>query len=199
MSARNARGWIQPAGRFVVVTIAWALLCLALAQTPDNYYPASDGLSWTYSSGETQQLSGPREQAGRSVMVLTHYFEGVPVSEDYLLYGEGVHSIGTAAAGTVMAYDPPLTVYAPGPLQPGSSWKSTTQLPDFSITLSSEVLGMRGVKTPVGRFNALQIRQHTLTSNGAQTMMDIYFVPGIGVVRFVTQDGTTIDLIDKNF
>jgi hypothetical protein len=29
--------------------------------------------------------------------------------------------------------------------------------------------------------------------------MDLFFVPSVGIVRFVTQDGTTIDLIDKNF
>ena len=61
------------------------------------------------------------------------------------------------------------------------------------------MLAIRGVKTPAGRFNALQIRQQTVTSNGARTVMDLFFVPSVGVVRFVTQDGTTVDLIDKNF
>lgn len=190
------------------VRLAAALLLLAVplvvttasAQTADGYYPVADGLTWTYSSGETQTLSGPRDMDGRSVMVLTHYLQGVPVSEDYLVYeGGGVLSLGTAAGGVVTPYAPALTVYAASPLQPGASWRSTTQLTGFSITLSAEVLGLRGVSTPVGRFNALQIRQQTLTSNGGQTTLDLFFVPSVGVVRFVTQDGTVIDLIDKNF
>lgn len=177
-----------------------ALTASTLAATPAGYYPHRSGMSWTYSSGETQQLSGPRKVDGHEVMVLTHYFNGVPVSEDYLQYGaNGVLTLGTAASGKITLYPTPLTVYPPGPLKPGMQWQSTTKLPSFDITLSSEVVGVRGVKTQAGRFNALQIRQRTLTSNGAKTVMDLFFVPSVGVVRFVTQDGTTIDLIDKNF
>jgi hypothetical protein len=163
-----------------------------------DYFPAGPGFTWTYSSGETQIMSGPRDFGGTSVMVLTHYLGGVPVSEDYLTYSEesGVHTLGTASGGQVVRFDPPLLVYAPSPLEIGDSWQSTTQLGDVSLTLTAEVLGLRGVQTPAGRFNALQIRQRTLTSSGAATVLDIYFVPGVGIVRFVTQDGTTIDLID---
>jgi hypothetical protein len=189
------------APRLVLASIALlALVASALAATPAGYYPDRSGMSWTYSSGETQQLSGPREVDGHKVMVLTHYFKGVPVSEDYLQFGpDGVTTIGTAASGKITLYPTPLTVYPAGPLKPGMQWQSTTKLPSFDITLSSEVVGIRGVKTEAGRFNALQIRQRTLTSNGGKTVMDLFFVPSVGVVRFVTQDGTTIDLIDKNF
>src|SRR5690606_21886985 len=76
---------------------------------------------------------------------------------------------------------------------------STTNLPGFSLTLDSEVLGMRGVATPAGRFNALLIRQTSLTSSGGQSVLELYFVPGVGLVRFVTQDGTVIDLIERSF
>ncbi len=164
-----------------------------------EYYPSGAGLSWTYSNGETQSLSGPREYAGSQVMVLTHYFQGVPVSEDYLLYGGEVRSIGTAAGGGTLDYAPALLVYPPAPLEVGQKWQSTARVADFDITLASEVIGVRGVQTPVGRFNALVIRQNTITSSGASTSLDMYFVPSVGVVRYVTQDGTVIDLIDKNF
>jgi len=185
------------ARRTLLLIVVLAMVgAVAWAQTPEGYFPSAAGMSWTYSSGETQTLSGPREVNGQQVMVLTHYYDGVPVSEDYLRFGEGVDTIGTAAGGQIVPYDPPLTVYAPGPLQQGMQWKSTTQLKDFSITLSAEVLGVRGVRTPAGRYNALLIRQRTLTSNGGQTSLDLFFVPGVGVVRFVTQDGTTIDLIE---
>lgn len=166
-----------------------------------DYYPSQAGASWTYSSGETQTLSGPRDVNGRQVMVLTHFLGGVPVSEDYLDFasGVGVQSVGTASGGQVLRYSPPLQVYAPEPLAVGQQWQSTTEVEGLSITLTAEVLGMRGVRTSAGRFNALQIRQQTLTSSGARTVLDLFFVPTVGVVRFVTQDGTVVDLIEKNF
>lgn len=173
-----------------------ALLGWAMADDQD-YYPAQAGMSWTYSSGETQEMHGPRDFGGVQVMVLIHYLEGIPVSEDYLYYGEqGVLSLGTAMSGSVVRYDPPLLVYATSPLQPGQSWSSSTEIQGMTLTLSSEVLGMRGVQTSLGRFNALQIRQTTLTSTGARAQLDVFLVPGMGVIRFVTQDGTQIDLID---
>lgn len=178
---------------------AFAVLAAACAFA-QGYYPTGNGISWTYSSGETQTLSGPRDLDGRQVWVLVHYFEGIPVSEDYLEYGEGgVISHGTAAGGMMYPYQPGLLVYPPEPLNPGQRWTSTTNLPGFSLTLDSEVVGLRGVATPAGRFNALLLRQTTLTSTGGQTILDVYFVPGVGVVRFVTQDGTIIDLIERNF
>jgi len=181
----------------LVVALALALAGVVHAQ---GYYPSDAGLSWTYSSGETQQLSGPRDFGGFPVMVLTHYFDGVPISEDYLTYdATGVVTHGTAAGGQVYRYDPPLLVYPPDPLAQGATWTSSTDLAEFRLTLSSEVLGLRGVATAAGRFNALLIRQTTLTSNGGQTVLDIYFVPGVGIVRFATQDGNVIDLIEKNF
>ncbi len=165
-----------------------------------GYYPAAPGYSWTYSSGETQALQGPRDMDGRQVYVLVHYLNGVPISEDYLEYGpQGVLSHGAAAGGQLYNYEPPLLVYPPEPLSPGMSWTSTTRLPGFDLTLDSQVMTLRGVETPVGRFNALLIRQTSLTSNGGQTVLDLYFVPGVGLVRFVTQDGTVIDLIEKSF
>ncbi|MFA5568487.1 MAG: hypothetical protein WC972_07550 [Trueperaceae bacterium] len=183
--------------RVLLALTVVGLVGLAGAQ---DYYPSEAGYSWTYSSGETQLLSGPRDLQGRSVMVLTHYLQGVPVSEDYLDYGpQGVTSYGSASGGQVYTYDPPILVYPPSPLAPGTKWTSTTQLPAFSLTLDSQVVGLRGVATAAGRFNALLIRQTTLTSNGGQTKLDIFFVPTVGIVRFVTEDGTIIDLIEKSF
>lgn len=198
---RNTRSAAGGRGGWRVVLALLALVLLAswpaLAQP---YYPNVAGYSWTYSSGETQQLSGPREMAGRQVMVLTHYFEGVPISEDYMEYtAQGVVSYGSAAGGQVFMYDPALVVYPQEPLAQGMTWTGTTNLGGFNLTLSSEVVGLRGVATQAGRFNALLIRQTTLTSNGAQTVLDIYFVPAVGIVRFQTQDGSTIDLIEKSF
>lgn len=180
--------------RALVLVVAAALGGAALA---NDYYPRGEGLSWTYSSGETQAMSGTRVWNGLEVSVLTHYLDGVPVSEDYLTFdADGVRTHGTASGGTVVRYDPPLLIYAAAPLQPGATWSTTTEVAGLAITLSSEVVGMRGVQTPAGRFNALQIRQRTLTSTGGRTLLDVFLVPGVGTVRFVTEDGTVIDLIE---
>ena len=192
----GARRTQQCGGR--LACLLFALLVTAHGAT-QAYYPNGDGLSWTYSSGETQVMQGPRDLDGQTVMVLTHFFEGAPVSEDYLVYGEGVDSVGTAAGGQRFLYSPPLAVWPPAPLAPGLTWQSTTDVAGVSLTLSAEVLGLQGIQTAAGRFNAFQVRQVTLTSSGARTVLDMYFVPTVGIVRFVSQDGTTVDLIERNF
>lgn len=184
-------------GKFLRTLALTAFLATAFVLAQGSYYPQTPGTSWTYSSGETQTLSGPREFEGVQVMVLTHYFDGIPVSEDYLVFGEeGVRSLGTASGGDIVSYIPPLQVYGPAPLSSGDRWESTTRVSGFEIQLTAEVLGISGVSTPAGRFNALQIRQVTTTTSGARTQLDLFFVPSVGVVRFVTNDGTAIDLID---
>lgn len=180
----------------------WLVLVfmLSLVWAQEAYYPSRDGLSWTYNNGETQTLSGSKVVGGQNALVLVKYREGAPVAEDYLIYdAQGVRMVGTAANGMTLEYTPGLVIYPPSPLQVGQSWKGKANLSGFDISISAEVLGVRGVETSVGRFNALQVRQQTVTSTGAQTVMDFFFVPSVGVVRWVMQDGTMIDLIDKNF
>jgi hypothetical protein len=180
--------------------LVFLMALLALASAQEAYYPARDGLSWTYSNGETQMLSGSRDVSGQVASILLKMYEGVAVSEDYLVYdAQGVKMVGTAANGQLLGYNPVLQVYPPSPLQVGQSWKSKASVSGIEISLAGEVLGVRGVETSAGRFNALQIRQQTVTSTGGQTVIDMFFVPSIGVVRWVMQDGTTIDLIEKNF
>lgn len=176
------------------------LMLLTLAQAQETYYPSREGLSWTYSNGETQELGSQREFAGQSVTVLLHSLQGMPTSEDYLIYDQdGVRTLGTAVGGQTLSYEPPLVLFPAPPLQIGQTWRSTARVQGIDISLSFEVLGVRGVQTPAGRFNALQIRQQTVTSTGGQTTLDLFFVPSIGTVRWVTEDGTLIDLIEKNF
>ena len=182
--------------RWLIVVI----LVLGFAWAQEAYYPSREGLSWTYNNGETQILSGAKTVGGQSASVMVKYLGDAPVAEDYLIYDtQGVRMVGTAANGQTLEYNPSLIVYPVSPLQVGQSWKSKATLSGFDISLAFEVLGVRGVETTAGRFNALQIRQQTVTSTGGQTIMDFFFVPSVGVVRWVMQDGTTIDLIEKNF
>lgn len=176
------------------------LFFMTYATAQEAYYPSRDGLSWTYSNGETQTFSGSKVIEGQTTQVLVHYLQGAPTSEDYVIYDvSGVRLIGTSAGGQTLAYAPLLSLFPPPPLQVGQAWSSKATVSGFDISLNAEVVAVRGVQTQAGRFNALQIRQQTVTSTGAQTVNDLYFVPSVGIVRWVTQDGTSIDLIDKNF
>jgi hypothetical protein len=180
----------------------WLVLMFVFATAwgQETYYPSRDGLSWTYNNGETQILSGTKAVGAYTASVLVKYIEGAPVAEDYMVYDpQGVSMVGTAANGMTLEYTPGLMIYPVSPLQVGQSWKSKANLSGYDITISAEVLGVRGVETAAGRFNAMQIRQQTVTSTGGQTVIDFFFVPSVGVVRWIMQDGTTIDLIDKNF
>jgi hypothetical protein len=186
---------------FLVVLLAFfTLVAFSGALAQESYYPARDGLTWTYSNGETQMMSGSRDVSGQAASILLKMYGGVAVSEDYLVYdANGVKMVGTAANGQLLAYSAALQVYPPSPLQVGQSWKSKASVSGIEISLAGEVLGVRGVETAAGRFNALQVRQQTVTSTGGQTIVEFFFVPSVGIVRWVMQDGTTIDLIEKNF
>ena len=171
------------------------------AEAKEDFFPHREGLSWTYSNGETQSLSGPYDVEGVEVMILTHTVEDQLISEDYLVYNEaGVYSMGTSTmGGDLLRYEPPLVIYEGNQLRVGQVWQSTTVLRGLEISLLSEITGVQGIETPLGRFNALIIRQSTITNTGGRTTLHIYFVPAVGVVRFVQGDGTIVDLVDKNF
>jgi len=176
------------------------LIVFSFGLAQESYYPSRAGLSWTYSNSETQTLVDYTDANGNVAKALVHYLNGQPVSEDYLVFDEqGVRSFGTASGGQVFQYAQPLIIYPPAPLERGTTWSSTTKLAGFELSLSGEVVAVRGVQTPVGRFNALQIRQKTVTNTGAQTTIDLFFVPGVGVVKWITEDGIMVDLIEKNF
>ena len=179
--------------------LVFALLSFGIAK--NDYFPNQTGLSWTYSNGEEQRMSGPYELDDTAVMVLTHYMDGEIASEEYLVYAEnGVFNLGTASnEGELLRYDPPLVVYEGSSLTVGQSWQSKSVIKGIEISLNSEVIGVQGIKTESGRYNALIIRQQTFTDTGGQTALDVYFVPGIGIVRFSSSDGDVIDLVDKSF
>ena len=170
---------------------------LGLAAAQSAYYPRTLGWSWTYSNGATQTITGTRELAGLTALVLTHSFRGVPVSEDYLDYSSGVRLLGTGVGGSITTYDPPLLLFPPAPLQVGMRWSTTSAASDgTTLVISTSVTGVRGLRTPVGSFNALAIRSTVSTSSGAISVVNSFFVPAVGWVRYVTSDGGTVDLIE---
>ncbi len=186
--------------RYLILVLSFLTL-FSLSHAKNSYFPNAPDLTWTYSNGEERRMTGPYQYEGLPVMVVTRYLNDTLIFDDYFVYTEeGVFTIGVAVAGgELQLFDPPLIVYEGSQLSPGQFWESTTVYREQEIKVRTEVVGLQGVKTEAGRFNALLLRERTLTATGAQTEMDMYFVPSVGIVRFSTSDGDVIDLVDKNF
>lgn len=182
--------------RLPVFTLAALLLTSALAAS-DAYFPNAAGTQWRYSNGETQQVGKPRTVQGVVVVPLSHSVGGRLVSEDLLEYtAAGVYLRGVQAGGKLSWYTPPLQVYPASPLSPGQVWSSVTA---GGLRLSGRVVGTQALKTQSGSYNALVVRNEVAsgTSAGVQNSSTqyAYFVPGLGVVRYQTADGSTVDLL----
>ncbi|WP_425147868.1 hypothetical protein [Deinococcus sp.] len=178
------------------------LLGVSLAAVPDTYFPHAPGTAWHYSGGEVQQALLPTTLRGVRVVPLSHSFGTQLVSLDYLEYrGGGVYLRGVQAGGArgrLSWYLPPLTVYPPGPLMVGQSWSSESG----GLRLGGQVVGSQAITSAYGSFNALLIRTETLAISAAvgavaraPSVQYVYFVPGLGAVRYQTADGSTVDLL----
>ncbi|HLR46516.1 MAG TPA: hypothetical protein VK092_05100, partial [Deinococcales bacterium] len=86
-----------------------------------------------------------------------------------------------------------------GPFSEGSSWSGSARVDGTDVTVTSTVTGTRGVDAPAGRYNAHVISQVTETGSGGRTAVQLYFVPDVGIVRYVLEDGTVVDLLETNF
>ncbi len=181
------------------LTLALFLLTPALAAT-DTYFPSAAGTQWRYSNGETQRAGQPRVIQGVNVVPLGHSVGGKLVSEDYLEYtAAGVYLRGVQAGGRLNWYTPPLQVYPASPLTPGQVWSSITL---GGLRLSGRVVGTQALRTQSGSYNALVVRSEVSAgaATGAAGVQNTstqyaYFVPGLGVVRYQTADGSTVDLL----
>ena len=192
--------------RFVlpVALSLFLLLGPALADMSPGYFPRTPGTIWRYSSGEVQQALATKTVQGVQVTPVSHTVGAQLISVDYLEYrGGGVFLRGVQAAGTggrLSWYEPPLVVYPPGPLQAGQQWSSASvavKKGTGSLRLSGQVIGSRALTTALGSFNALVIRNDISSGNTTKnpSAQYVYFVPGLGVVRYQSADGSTVDLV----
>ena len=156
-----------------------------------NYYPHRPGTRWTYASGEIQVVGAPVTHRGVTVVPLSHQFGSTTYSQDMLEYrADGsVWLRGVNTAGRLNWYSSPLLVYPAGPLSPGQTWRSSTGTVRMTVT----VTGVTPLKLAAGTFNALMLRTETVTL-GKTSVQFSYFVPAVGIIRYQTADGSTIDL-----
>ncbi len=170
-----------------------ALLLFSLARAAD-YYPHAVGTTWRYTSGEVQSITGKRTLGGVEVYELEHrYPEGGRMVE-MMSYDRGVRLLAVRTGGRVLAYDPPLLLFPPPPLTKGQTWAQETRLNGQRLNVRYRVLGIEGVRVPLGAFNAFKIRSLMVGPSGSENEVILYFVPGLGVVRYATPDGGVIDL-----
>lgn len=177
--------------RFLTLAL---LASLAFAQPA--YYPHGVGYSWKYSSGEEQVFA--REQNG--LLVLERRFPKRPIIADLLRYTDsgGVLLEGLMVGQQVQRYTPALQLYPNPPLYVGQRWGGRSKLGKQTIALFGEVNRIEGVSVAAGRFNAFVIRNSTVTGEGGSVVVEIYYVPGVGIVRYATTDGGTIDLVQSS-
>ncbi len=179
----------QPIRGFLFTTLA--LLAFAFAG-PQDFYPSGVGVGWVYSNGEEQFFS--REQ--NVYLVLEHRFQGKTVFSDLLRYTpDGVYLDGLVVGSKVSKYNPPLLYYPKAPFVLGQEWGGKSTYEGKSVALLAKVLRIEGVTVPAGRFNAYVIRTSFVTQEGGSIVVERYFVPGVGIVRYATPDGGSIDLV----
>lgn len=174
-----------------------------LGSAKNGYFPNATDLSWTYSNGQELRMTGPYELDDYShpIMVIANYMNGQIISEDYMVYDEsGVFQLATLLAdGELLQYNPPLTLFEGSTLSPGQTWESSTYVNNKEIRTRYEVVRHQGIKTELGRFNTFLIKEQTFTATGAHSELEIYFVPGIGIIRRSSSKGDVTDLVKKNF
>ena len=88
-------------------------------------------------------------------------------------------------------------VYPKAPLKVGSTWSTSSGTGAAQFTIQYNVTGTAGVKVKAGRFNAFIVNSQVTTAQGSTSSNDLYFVPSIGTVKYVYQDGSTIELVGR--
>ena len=189
----------------------------AKAPPPDtDYFPLVVGRGGTYRWTNRKHLPQPEVEqlsvaaaANRSARIQVKSVSGpLKVLGQYLftIRLDGLTSLsGTASAATLVKFPKlghgrhfftpvDMLTYGFNPIlpaypQPGNTWKSGSQA-DFSVygvTGSTRVIGIRTVKVPAGRFNALEV-QSVLAQKGhrfGSGVRTCWFASGIGLVKLV--------------
>lgn len=168
------------------------LLAAAWAQA---YLPLEAGRTWVYSDGMVQRVL---ERKGEGAVL--EYRKATPSAavlfrRDRLLLREGVWLLSVELPEGRFPYELPLLLY-PARLEVGASWSGRSAFQGQTVALSGRVEGVEGVEVPFGRFNAYRLRLVYTTERGGASLMELFLVPGLGVVRYLT-GGKAVDLVRK--
>jgi hypothetical protein len=182
--------------RFLVLL---GLLLLVSSQAQNNYYPTRVGMRWVYSNGEIQEYAREQNFFGTKVLVLQHTLKDQLTGEDYIVSNaNGVSFLGVKNGQQITRFTPPLVLYPKAPMKVGMKWQTTSDIGGgYKITAATEIIGTAGVKVRAGRFNAFIIRSTFYQPDGSSSTSDLYFVPTIGTVRTVYDDGSSVDLVSR--
>jgi hypothetical protein len=177
------------------------LLLLVSSHAQTNYYPTRVGMRWVYSNGEILEYSREDNFFGTRVLVLQHTLKDQLTGEDYIVSNaNGVSFLGNKSGQQINRFTPPLVLYPKAPMKVGMKWQTTSEVgvgSGYKVTAATEIIGTAGVKVKAGRFNAFIIRSTFYQPDGSSSTSDIYFVPTIGTVRTVYDDGSSVDLISR--
>ena len=173
-------------------------LLLVSSQAQNNYYPTRVGMRWVYSSGEIKEYAREDTVFNTKVLVLQTTIKDQLAAEDYIVSNaNGVTFLGNKVGQQITKFSPPLILYPKAPLKVGMQWQSVSDVGGAKITMATQVIGTAGVKVKAGRFNAFIIRSTFYQADGSSTTTDLYFVPSIGTVRTINEDGSSIDLLSR--
>jgi hypothetical protein len=179
--------------------VVLCLLLLVSSQAQNNYYPTRVGMRWVYSNGEILEYSREDNFFGTRVLVLQHTLKDQLTGEDYIVSNaNGVSFLGNKTGQQTNRFTPPLVLYPKAPLRVGMKWQTTSDIGGgYKVTAATEIIGTAGVKVKPGRFNAFIIRNTFYQPDGSSNTSDIYFVPTIGTVKTVYDDGSSVELVSR--
>jgi hypothetical protein len=200
------------------------------AEPPDaNYLPLKVGAGGTYKLTNSRYMRHPAVEkvtvsavSGRGATVSVHSVSGllrVNGSYGFTANLDGVTNLSSTTSARSLAKFPKLghgrrlltpidlMTYGFGPVLPaypaaGASWRSgnSRDMRVYGVTGSTSVVGLRSVRVPAGKFQALELRSvlkqpgHPFGS-GVRTM---WFANGRGLVKLVFAHGdgstTTVEL-----
>jgi hypothetical protein len=143
---------------------------------------ASDSPSWTY----TVEVAGKQAYSGVQCLKFKVGADGDFQYSLHTLTAEtGVLRYADVIGAEVEPYVPPAQWGPPASL---TDYSSTSTHSDLSSTISGHVVSSaEGVTVPYGTFTAVHAR-NTISDDDGVTYEDIWWVPGVGMVKEVFSD-----------
>ena len=186
-----------------------SLLGVLVFSAPEQILPTMEGTAWRYKmteeagpgvrlAGEGQheagtlhldvvyRINGTREIDGRDLLQFEMHRAGRVINTDLMTIDEHGAQVWARVdeAGRLTRLDPPLAIVA-SPLDVGTTWDFAGNSEGGKVRQHYAVVGQSKISVPAGEFQAFHIRGEQ-SAPGPMTI-DRWFVPGIGIVKDVTE------------